>query len=167
MTRVQCKSSRWQMFFKIGIRPATFLRRHSNTGVFLWNLRNLEEHLILQNNSTLMATSGSKQCKPLKTYNESLSCRKKKWHTWTLLLRLVFLDNEYSSEVLRTLLAVPHFSNVARKSQKQSSRGVLLKRCFWKFRKPKAFYCEFCKIFKNIFFHRTPLVAASVINKTT
>ena len=108
-----------------------------------------------------MATSGSKQCKPLKTYNESLSCRKKKWHAWTLLLRLVFLDNEYSSEVFRTLLAVPHFSNVARKSQKQSSRGVLLKRCFWKFRKPKAFSCEFCKMFKNIFFHRTPLVAAS------
>ena len=107
-----------------------------------------------------MATSGSKQCKPLKTYNESLSCRKKKWHTWTLLLRLVFLDNEYSSEVFQTLLAVPHFSNVAWKSQKQSS-GVLLKRYFWKFRKQKVFSCEFCNIFKNIFFHRTPLVATS------
>ena len=26
------------------------------------------------------------------------------------------------------------------------------------------FYCEFCEISKNIFFHRTPLVAASVID---
>ena len=78
------------------------------------------EHL-----STLMTASGSKQCKPMKTYTESLSCWKKKWYTWTVLLRLVFLDNEYSSEVFQTLLAVPHFSNVARKSQKQSSRGVL------------------------------------------
>ena len=39
--RVQCRSSRWQMFFKIGVRPATLLKRDSNTGVFLWNLRNL------------------------------------------------------------------------------------------------------------------------------
>ena len=108
-----------------------------------------------------MAASSSKQCKPMKTYTESLSCRKKKWHTWALLLRLVFLDNEYLSEVFQTLLAVPHFRNVARKSQKQSSRGVLLKSCFWKFRKPKVFSCEFCQIFKNIFFHRPPLMAAS------
>ena len=42
-----------------------------------------------------------------------------------VLLRLAFLGNEYSSEFFQTLLAVPHFSNVARKSQKQSSRGVL------------------------------------------
>ena len=26
----------------------------------------------------------------------------------------------------------------------------------------KVFYCDYCKIFKNIFFHRTPPVAASV-----
>ena len=71
------------------------------------------------------ATSGSKQCKPMEIYTESLSCRKKKWYTWTVLLRLVFLDNEYSSEVFQTLLAVSHFSNVAQKSQKQLSRGVL------------------------------------------
>ena len=97
----------------------------------------------------------------MKTYTERLSCRKKKWYTWTVLLRLVFLDKEYSSEVLQTLLAVPVFSNVVRKIQKQPSRGVLLKRRFWKFRKPRVFSCEFCEIFKNTFFHRTPLVAAS------
>ena len=79
----------------------------------------------LQNTSTLMAASGSKQCKPMKTYTESLSCRKKKWYTWTVLVGLVFLDNEYSSEFSQILLAVPHFSNVAQKSQKKSSRGVL------------------------------------------
>ena len=38
---------------------------------------------------------------------------RKKWYTWTVLLRLVFLDKEYSSEVFQTLLAVPHFSKVA------------------------------------------------------
>ena len=32
----------------------------------------------LQNTSTLVTASGSKQCKPMKTYTESLSCRKKK-----------------------------------------------------------------------------------------
>ena len=108
-----------------------------------------------------MATSGSKQCKPMKTYAESLSCRKKKWYTWMVLLRLVFLDNEYSSEVFQTLLAVPHFCNVARKSQNQSSRDVLQKMCFWKFHKPKVFPCEFWEIFKNNFFHKTPPVAVS------
>ena len=30
-----------------------------------------------------------------------------------MLLRLVFLDKEYSSKVFQTLLAVPHFSKVA------------------------------------------------------
>ena len=75
----------------------------------------------LQKTSTLMATSRSKQFKIMKTYTERLSRRKKKWYTtWK-----VFLDNEYSPEVFQTLLAVPHFSNVARKSQKQSSRSVL------------------------------------------
>ena len=69
----------------------------------------------------------------------------RKKYTWTVLLRLAFLGNEYSSEFFQTLLAVPHFRSVARKSQKQSSRGVLQKRCFW----------------KKIFFHRTPPVAAS------
>ena len=32
---VQCKSIRWQMFFKIGARPATLLKTDSNIGVFL------------------------------------------------------------------------------------------------------------------------------------
>ena len=117
--------------------------------------------LFYQNTSTLMATSGSKQCKPMETYAESLSCPKRKWYNWMVLLRLVFLDNEYSSKVFQTLLAVPHFGNVAWKSQKQSSRGVLQKRCFWKFRKPKVFPCEFWEIFKNNFFHKTPPVAVS------
>ena len=98
-----------------------------------------------------MAASGSKQCKPMKTYIESLSCRKKKWCTWTVLLRLMFLDSEYSSEVLQILLAVPITLH-------EKARGVLKKRRFWKFRKPKVFTCEFCGIFKNTFFHRTPPV---------
>ena len=56
------------MFFKIGVRPETLLKKDSNTGFFLRNLRNLKEHLFLQNTSTLMAASRTKQCKPMKTY---------------------------------------------------------------------------------------------------
>ena len=85
---------------------------------------------------------------------------RKKWYTWMVLLRFVFLGNEYSSEFFQTLLAVSQFSSVAWKSQ-QSSRGVLEKKCFWKFRKWKVYSCKFCQIFKNIFFHGMPPVAAS------
>ena len=37
----------WSLFFKElqAFRPATLLKRNSYTGVFLWNLRNSEEHL--------------------------------------------------------------------------------------------------------------------------
>ena len=62
-----CKNICRLMFFKIGVRPETLLKRDSSTGVFLPNLRNLLEHLFLQNTSTLMAASCSKQCKPMKT----------------------------------------------------------------------------------------------------
>ena len=87
---------------------------------------------------------------------------KKKWYTWTVLLRLVFLDTEYSSEIVQQLLAVPHFGKVAWKSQKQSSRELFCKkRCSWKILKPQVFSCEFSEIFKITFFHRTPPVAAS------
>ena len=48
VVRVQYKSSRWQMFFKIGVRPANLLRRDSNTGSFLLNLRNFLKHLFLR-----------------------------------------------------------------------------------------------------------------------
>ena len=34
-------------------------------------------HLLLQNTSTLMAASASKQFKPMKTYTESLCCRER------------------------------------------------------------------------------------------
>ena len=29
------------------------------------------------------------------------------------------------------------------------------------------FFCEFCEIFKNTFFYRTPLVAASLLKQNT
>ena len=76
----------------------------------------------LQNNSTLMAASGSKQCKPMKTHWKFILPKKEMIY---LNGTCVFLDNVYSSEVFQTLLAVPYFGNVARKSQKQSSRRVL------------------------------------------
>ena len=40
-------------------------------------MKSLRIPFFLQNTPTLMVTSGSKQCKPMKTYTESLSCRKK------------------------------------------------------------------------------------------
>ena len=43
-----------------------------------------------------------------------------------MILRLVFLDNEYSSGVFQTLLAVPYFSNVARKAR--SSRPEVFRK---------------------------------------
>ena len=41
VVQVQCKSSRLQIFFKIGARHATLLKKDFNTGVLLQNLRNL------------------------------------------------------------------------------------------------------------------------------
>ena len=150
--RVQCKSSRWQMLFKIGVRPETLLQKNP-TQVLSYEICEIFKNtFFLQNTSTLMAASHSKHFNPIKKY---------KWYTWTVLLSLVFLDNEYSSEVSQTLLVVSRYSNIAQKSQKQSSRVVLEKRCFSKSHEPKVFSCEFCKIFKNTFFHRTPPVGAS------
>ena len=40
VVRLQYKSSRWQIFFRIGVRPANLIKRDSNTGGFLSNLRN-------------------------------------------------------------------------------------------------------------------------------
>ena len=55
------RSSRSQMFYKIGFLKSfgNFTGKHlcwrlqgdSNTGFFLWNLRNFQEHPFLQNNS--------------------------------------------------------------------------------------------------------------------
>ena len=39
--KCSAKAVVWQMFFKIGVRPATLLKRDSNKGVFLRNLRNV------------------------------------------------------------------------------------------------------------------------------
>ena len=94
----------------------------------------------------------------MKIYTESLSCRRKNWYTWTVLLRLVFLDNEYSSEVSQT----PHFCwhypiFVTSHEKSRSSRPELFykKRCFWKFRKPKVFSCEFPENFQEHLFSRS------------
>ena len=74
MVQAQYESSRWQMLFKLGVMPAALLKRHSNAGGFLLNLRNFKEHLFLQNTSTLVAASGSKPCKLIKAYTEILCC---------------------------------------------------------------------------------------------
>ena len=38
----------------------------------------------------------------------------------------MFLDNEYSAELFQTMLPVPHFSNVVRKSQGDGDREWVL-----------------------------------------
>ena len=43
---------------------------------------------------------------------------RKKWYTWTVLLSLVFLAKEYSSEIFQTQLAVSLFNKVAVKKLK-------------------------------------------------
>ena len=155
MAQVQCKSSRWQMFFKIAVRPETLLKKESNKGVFLQNLLNIYERLFLQNTSTLIAASRSKQCKPMKTYTESLSCRRKKWYTRTVLLRLVFLDNEYSSEVSQT----PHFCwhypiFVTSHEKSRSSRPELFCKngVFENFANQRCFPVNFWKFSRTPFF---------------
>ena len=113
-------------FLQNRFQPCNFTKKSVQHRCFAMKFtKSLRTTFFTEHLATLMAASRSKQCKPIKTYTESLSCRKKKLYTWTVLPRLVFLDNEYSSEVFQTLLAVPHFSNVARKSQKQSSRSLL------------------------------------------
>ena len=98
-----------------------------------------------------MASSGSKLCKPMKTYTESLFCWKKKGYTWTVLLRLVFLDNEYSSEVFQTLLAVSHFITLHEKARNSRPEVLQIKGVFqWTLRH-----------FQEHIFYRTPPVAAS------
>ena len=59
---------------------------------------------------------------------------RKKWYTWTVLLSLVFLAKEYSSEVFQTQLAVSLFNKVAVKKlkvetvvQRCSEKKVFLK----------------------------------------
>ena len=73
---------------------------------------------------------------------------RKKLYNWTVLLRLVFLDKEHSSEVFQTLFAVPHFSKVSGKMLKAN-----------KFAKIRFYHrCFFCELFENFqnIFYRTP-----------
>ena len=55
-----------------------------------------------------------------------------------------------------------YFILVTLHEKDRSSRpGVFCKKDVFEFRDPKVIYCEFCEIFKNTFFHRTPPVTAS------
>ena len=143
--RVQCKSSCWQMFFKIGVRPETLLKRLQHR-CFPFSTP------FLQNTSTLIAASGSKQCKPMKIYTERLSCRKKKWYPWTVLLSLVFKIMNIHLRFSKHCWQYPHFSNVEQKIPEALVQRCFVKKMFWKFRKPKVFSWELCEIFKNAFF---------------
>ena len=114
----------------------------------------------------------------------------KKWYTWTVLLRLVFLDKEYYLSFSKQCLAVPHFSKAVAKELKAEAvvrrcsvrKGFLeipqnsqentrvrvshlqLKSCnFIKIESlAQVFSSEFCEISKNTFFTKTPPVTASI-----
>ena len=106
----------------------------------------------LQNTSTLMAATGSKQCKPMKTHTESLCCWEKKWYTRTVLLRLAFLGNEYSSEFFQTLLAEPHLVALHEKAE-SSCPGVFCKKdVFENFANQRSFPVNFAKFSRIPFF---------------
>ena len=92
------KQSLAEMFFKIGERPATLLKRDSNPSVFLGNLENFEENLFFYEKHLLwwllLAINSVNQWK----YTLEVYDTEKKMFTWTVLLWLVSLDKEYSSE---------------------------------------------------------------------
>ena len=75
-----------------------------------------------------------------------------------VLLRLVFLDKEYSSEVFSWQSPIL----IAGKKQEAVIQRCSVKRVFLKISQTTGFSCKFCEIFKSIFFQKTPLVAASV-----
>ena len=99
--------------------------------MFSYEIYAVFKNTFLQNTSTLMAASGSKQCKPMERYTKSILPKKEMIYL-NGTSKVSASDKEYSSEVFQTLLAVPHFSKVTGKSskQKQSSGGVLQRRCF-------------------------------------
>ena len=53
------------------------------------------------------------------------------------------------------------FLKISKYSQENTCTGVTFYLRCW----PEGFSCEICEIFKNIFFHRLPMVAAAVIFK--
>ena len=101
--------------------------------------------------TSLVTVLGSEQCKPMKTHWKFMLPRKK-WYTWTVLLRLVFIDKEYSSEVFQTLLSMRHFSKAAGKIQKQSSRGFCKKGAYENFANHRCFQVNFAKFSRTPFF---------------
>ena len=72
--------------------------------------------------------------------------RRKKCYTWTVLLRLVFPDKQYSSEVFQTLLAVLHLSEVA------VAEVFCKKDVLENFANHRCFPVNFAKFSRTIFF---------------
>ena len=64
------------MFFKVGVRPTTLLKRLQHRCFPIKFMKFLKTPL-LHNTSTLVAASSTKQCKPVKTYTESLCFRER------------------------------------------------------------------------------------------
>ena len=154
MVCVQCKGSLWQMFFKIGARPGTLFKRDSKQ-VFSYEIYEIFKNTFFHRTPLLWWLLLAVNCVNQWKHNWKFMLPRKKWYTWTVLLRLVFLDKEYSSEVIQTLLALPHFSKVA------VAEAFCKKVVLQNLANHRCFSCKFCEIFKNTFFHKTPPVAAS------
>ena len=56
-------------------QPCNFIKKRLQHRCFPMKFTKFLRTPFLQNTSTLVAASGCKQCKPMKTYTESLSCQ--------------------------------------------------------------------------------------------
>ena len=82
-------------------------------------------------------------------HTESLCSWEKKWYTWTVLLKLVFLDNEYSSEVFQTLYSI---LVTLHEKAKSSRPGLSCKKgVFENFANQKRFSVNFAKFSRTHF----------------
>ena len=73
----------------------------------------------------------------------------------------MFLDNESSSEVFQTLLAVPHFIKLHGKARSSRPEMFCKKSAFENFANQRCFPVNFAKFSRTHFFNRTLPVAAS------
>ena len=58
-------------------QACNFIKKRLQHQCFPMKFTKFLRKLFLQNTSTLVAASGSKQCKPMKTYTERLCCRER------------------------------------------------------------------------------------------
>ena len=155
MVKIQCKSSRWQIFFKISIRPATLFKKDFSTGVLLQIYEIFKKTFFYRTPLLwwlLLAVNSVNQWRhTLKVYPAEKRNEILEWYL-IMNIHLRFSKHCWQYPILVTL---------HEKARSSRPRVFRKKRYFWKFRKPKVVSYEICEISKSTFFHRVPLVAAS------